>query len=78
MIALLVVLLVTSQYLNAYPLESSIGTKNHYPINLRLKRDYGLLQHHEVANDIPFNLDENFPNIYWIIHGPNRKRLIDF
>jgi len=69
---------VASQYINAYPFESSIGMKNHYPINPRLKRDYDLLQHHELPNDIPFNLDENFPNVYWIIQRSNRKRLIDF
>jgi len=81
-VPLLVVLLVTSQYISAYPSAPSIGMKNNHPINPRLKRDFGLAQHHELANhfndDTPFNFEENLPYIYSIIQRPNRKRLIDF
>jgi hypothetical protein len=81
-VPLLVVVLLTSQYINAYPSASSIDGKKNHPINLRLKRDFGLLQHHELTNrlndDIPLNYEESLPYIRWIIQRPNRKRLIDF
>ena len=81
-VPLLVVLLVTSQYLHAYPSPSSMGTKDNHPMNLRLKRDFGFLRHHELANnfndDLPSNIDENLQYIYPVIHRQNRKRLIDF
>jgi hypothetical protein len=81
-IPLFIVVLLTSQYINAYPSGSSIGKKNIYPTNLRLKRDFGVLQHHDLINrfndDIPLNFEENLPFIYSIIPRQNRKRLIDF
>jgi hypothetical protein len=83
-VPLLVVLLVTSQCINAYPSAASgMNVKNNHPINLRLKRDYGLLQHHDLANnyngDLPLNIDEYLPYLYGgSISRQNRKRLIDF
>jgi len=78
----IVLLVTTSQYIHAYPsASSSIGTKNNQPINLRLKRDLGLLQHHQLTNsynDLPYNFDENFPYIYSMVQRRNLKRLIDF
>ncbi|CAF2519478.1 unnamed protein product [Rotaria sp. Silwood2] len=81
-VPLLVILLMTSQYIIAYPSILSKGIKYNHPINLRLKRDLGYLQHHELANnyndDIPANFNENLPYIYSIIQRQNHKRLIDF
>ncbi|CAF1299889.1 unnamed protein product [Rotaria sordida] len=81
-IALLVILLMTSQYINGYPSTLSKGTKNNHAINLRLKRNYEYAQHHQLTNnyndDTPVNYDEYLPNIYSIIQRPNHKRLIDF
>jgi hypothetical protein len=81
-VPLFIVILLTSQCINAYPSGSSLGTKNINQINLRLKRDFGLLQHHDSTNhfndDIPLNFEENLPFIYSIIPRQNRKRLIDF
>jgi len=81
-VPLLVVLLVAGQYIHAYPSASSIGTQNIHPMNLRLKRDSGFLQHHELANNfndnMPSNIDDNLPYIYSILQRQNRKRLIDF
>ena len=81
-VPLLVVLLVTSQYIHAYPSASGMNVKNNHP-NLRLKRDFGLLQHHDTANnyngDLPSNIDEYIPYLYGgSISRQNRKRLIDF
>jgi hypothetical protein len=79
---LLIILLVTSQYIDAYPSASMTGTKINYPLNPRLKRDLGLLQHHQLTNnvndDTPFNWDDNLPYGYSIIPRTNHKRLIDF
>jgi hypothetical protein len=82
-VPLLFVFLLTSQYINAYPSGSSIGSNDHHhPINPRLKRAFGLLQRHEAMNnvndDTPFNYEENLPYIYPIIQQAYRKRLIDF
>ena len=72
---------MTSQYINAYPSTSLKSINPHDPINLRLKRDSGFLQHHELNNyndDIPTSFDDTFPYIYSIIQRQNHKRLIDF
>ncbi|UJR09023.1 hypothetical protein I4U23_013272 [Adineta vaga] len=79
-IPLLVVLLITSQCMDAYPSASSTDLKiNHHPLNFRLKRDFGYLQRHELANifndDTP---EESLPYGYSFIARQNRKRLIDF
>ncbi|CAF0750343.1 unnamed protein product [Adineta steineri] len=81
-VPLLVVLLVTSQCMYAYPSASSLNTRYNHPMNLRLKRDFGYLQHHELANNfndyIPSNIDESLQYAYPINQRQNRKRLIDF
>jgi hypothetical protein len=80
--SIILVLLVTSQYIDAYPSASVIGTKINHPLNPRLKRDFGFLQRHESTNNInddtPINWDDNLPYIYSIIPRTNHKRLIDF
>jgi hypothetical protein len=81
-VPLLVVLLVACQCLNAYPSASGVDVKYNHPINLRLKRDFGLVQHHELANNyndgLPLNIDEYLSYPYASISRQNRKRLIDF
>ena len=81
-VPLLVILLMTSQFINAHPSALSKGTNNNHPMHLRLKRDFGYLQRHELANnyndDMPSGFDENSPLIYSLIQRQNRKRLIDF
>lgn len=78
-VPLIAVILLTSQCINAYP---SMDGKTNHPINPRLKRDYGVLQHHDLVNhfneDVPFNYEENLPYLYSLIQRANRKRLIDF
>jgi hypothetical protein len=77
----LALILMTSQYITAYP---SIGKNTNYPMVSRLKREFAVFQHHDLANnykdEIPLNFDENLssPYVYSIIPRPNRKRLIDF
>jgi hypothetical protein len=76
---LFIILLVTSQYIDAYPSASVIGTKISYPLNPRLKREFGLYQRHESSNDdLPINWDDTLPYFYSIIPRTNHKRLIDF
>ncbi|CAF3519085.1 unnamed protein product [Rotaria sp. Silwood1] len=73
---------MTSEYIIAYPSILSKGIKHNHPINLRLKRDFGYLQHHDLTSndndDMPTNYDENLPYIYSILQRQNHKRLIDF
>ncbi|CAF3268548.1 unnamed protein product [Rotaria socialis] len=81
-VPLLVILLVTSQFIKAHPSAISKGTNNNHPMHQRLKRDIAYLQHHELANnyndDMPSGFDESSPFIYSLMQRRNRKRLIDF
>ena len=79
-VPILVVLLITSQCMDAHPSASSIGLKdNHRSLNFRLKRDFGYLQRHELANlyndEIP---EESLQYGYAFVPHQTRKRLIDF
>ena len=81
-VPLLVVLLVASQCMLAYPSAAAAGLKNNYRSNFRLKRDFGYLQRHELASilndEIPSSLDDGLPYAYVPVQRQARKRLIDF
>lgn len=81
-VQILVVLLMTSQFINAYPSAFYKGHKNIYPMNLRFKRDYGYLQHHDsgsnINDDTPASYDESLPYLYSLYQRQYQKRLIDF
>lgn len=81
-VPMLVVLLVASQCLLAYPSDAAAGFKNNYRTNFRLKRDFGYLQRHELANllneEMPASLDDGLALAYAPAHRQARKRLIDF
>mgnify|MGYP006892786174 FL=1 len=85
-IPMCLILLVTSQCIIAYPtnsetiaLSSSNTMKQRRFDNLRLKRNLGLFQQHEIANHFNDELPANFDELFVIVPRPNNhKRLIDF
>jgi hypothetical protein len=81
-VPLLVVLLVASQCMLAYPSEAAASLKNNYRSNFRLKRDFGYLQQHGLASllndDSPSSFDDGMPFAYMPVQRQARKRLIDF
>lgn len=78
------ILLVTSQCLMAYPMDSEAmpslaSIKHGQANNQRIKRNLGLYQQHEIANRLNDEFPANFDDLFMIVPRPNnRKRLIDF
>ena len=74
-------LLMTSEHLHAYPSVDSTGTGDYRPVMGQFKHGFGILQRQpSTGNFNDENADDSVPMpcVYSIGQRANRKRLIDF